>query len=414
VASDPTPTAADPTPTASDPSPEPTAPESASPAPTTTGPPASQPPDAPADFGVFWEAFRVVQDRYVDRAALEPPSLTHGAIRGMVDALNDTGHSLFLTPEDLAAEQQSLQGVIIGIGVVLDATSAVPTFTTVISGGPADRAGIRPGDQLLKVDDRDVVGLASSEIVRFVRGPEGSTVRLTVVHKGQTEPVEVSIVRERITVPAVTSAMVPGTDILHLRVVQFSNGAAEQFHQQLRQGIDDGARRVVLDLRNDPGGFVNEAIAIASEFLQEGNVYLRQDAQGERTPQPVVAGGLAHDLPVVVLIDKGTASSAEIVAGALQDAERGPVIGVTTFGTGTLLNVFELSDGSAVRLGIEQWLTPDGREIWRKGIAPDEAVELPADGLPLEPDDLDGQTVQQLLGGKDTQFARALQLLGAS
>ncbi|MBA2255567.1 MAG: S41 family peptidase, partial [Chloroflexi bacterium] len=358
--------------------------------------------------------FRVVQDRYVDRAALDAPNLTHGAIRGMVDALNDTGHSLFLTPEDLRAEQQSLQGVIIGIGVVLDATSAVPTLTTVISGGPADRAGIRPGDQLVKVDDREVAGLPANEIVKLVRGPEGSTVRVTVIHRGQTAQVELTIVRERITVPAVTSAVVPGTDILHLRVVQFSSGAAEQLHRQLQAGIDAGARRVILDVRNDPGGFVNEAIAIASEFLREGDVYLRQDAQGNRTPQPVVAGGLAHDLPVVVLVDKGTASSAEIVAGAIQDAERGPVIGVTTFGTGTLLNVFELSDGSAVRLGIEQWLTPDGREIWRKGIAPDEVIELPADAVPLEPDELEGQTVQQLLTGKDSQFARALRILGAT
>ena len=250
-----------------------------------------------------------------------------------------------------------------------------------------------------------------SEVVRLVRGAEGTTVRITVIHRGQTTPVEVPIVRERIRIPAVISALVPGTDILHIRVVQFSTGAAEEFHKQLQAGIDAGARRVVLDVRDDPGGFVNEAIAITSEFVREGNVYLAQNGKGERTPAAVVAGGLAHDLPVVVLVDKGTASSAEIVAGAIQDHERGPAIGVTTFGTGTLLNVFPLTDGSAVRLGVEQWLTPDGREIWRKGIEPDEVVELPLDAVALEPNDLAGMTLDQLIAGTDTQLARALRIL---
>lgn len=379
--------------------------------PTPSGPPATQPPDAPADFGLFWEAYRTIKDRYVDQAALAEPNITYGAIRGMVDALRDTGHSTFLTPEDLDAEQQSLQGVLIGIGVVLDPEAPVPTIMTVISGGPADRAGVRPGDQLVKIDDREVASLPSTEIVKLVRGDEGSTVRVTVLHEGETTPVEVSIVRERIVIPAVVSGIVPGTDILHIRVVQFSTGAADEFHRQLRAGIDGGAKRVVLDVRNDPGGYVNEAIAIASEFVREGNVYLSQNAQGDRTPAPVVAGGLALELPVVVLVDKGTASSAEIVAGAIQDAGRGPVIGVTTFGTGTLLNVFPLSDGSAVRLGVEQWLTPDGREIWRRGIVPDEVVELPAGAVAIEPNELEGTTLDQLIAGTDTQLARALRIL---
>lgn len=390
---------------------------SAPPGPTPTatpgGPPQTQPPSAPADFGVFWEALKTVQDHYVDRAALDDPNLTYGAIRGMVDALKDTGHSVFLTPEDLQAEEQSLQGVLVGIGVFLDTDGAEPIFSSVISGGPADRAGMRPGDRLIMVDDKDVGSLEAQDIVKLVRGPEGTTVRITVIHRGETEPVTVSIVREKITIPPVTSAIVQGTDILDLRVIQFSTGAADEFHKKLQEGINAGARRIVLDLRNDPGGYVNEAVAIASEFLAQGDVYISQNAQGERTPAKVVDGGLAHDLKLVVLVDKATASSAEIVAGALQDAQRGPVIGVTTFGTGTLLNVFTLSDGSAVRLGVEQWLTPKARQIWRKGIEPDVTVELPTDGVALEPDEVATQTLDQLRTGTDPQFAKGLELLQA-
>lgn len=380
-----------------------------------SGPPdpsATQPLDAPANFGVFWEAYRLIRDDYVDRTALAEPNLTYGAIRGMLDALNDPGHSLFLTPTDLKAEEESLQGVLVGIGVYLDAQSGEPTFVSVISGGPAARAGLRAGDRLVQVDDTDVTGLDATEIVKRVRGPEGSTVRVTVIHKGETQPVSVDIVRERITIPAVASATLPGTDTLVIHLVQFSTGAADQFHRALQAGIGDGAKRIVLDLRGDPGGFVNEARAIASEFLASGDVWISQKADGSREPVSVVEGGLAHEIPVVVLVDKGTASSAEIVAGAIQDAKRGQVVGVTTFGTGTLLNVFTLSDGSAVRLGVEQWLTPSGRVIWRHGIDPDVVVELPADGIPLEPDQAAQLTLDALLAGKDTQLAKALELLG--
>ncbi len=175
----------------------------------------------------------------------------------------------------------------------------------------------------------------------------------------------------------------------------------------------EGADRLVLDLRGNPGGYVSEADAVASQFLASGIVFIERDAEGKETPHPVKPGGVATDLPLVVLVDAGTASSAEIVSGALQDAGRAQVIGITTFGTGTVLGEFPLSDGSALRVGTVEWLTPDGRRIWHEGITPDVVVERASDVPPLDPIDVGKLTPAQVDEIKDPQLARGLSLVTA-
>jgi carboxyl-terminal processing protease len=388
------------------------APTSSVPPGATIGPGASVPPDAPADVGLLWEALTIVRANYVDRSALEPTSnLTYGMLDGLLRALGDPGHSTFLTPAQVKAAAEDLSGSFSGVGVFLGERGGGPIIISVISGSPADKAGLRSGDRLIAIDGKAADGLSVEEIVGRVRGAEGTVVRLTVLHLDAAAPVVIPVVRAKIDVPAVVWSMVPGTRAAMIRIVQFSEGTTKALQAAIVEADAADAQAIVLDLRNDPGGLVDEAVGAASTFLTTGVVYVRQDADGKQTPVPVrKEAGTAK--PVVVLVDFGTASSAEILTGALHDGGRAKVVGTRTYGTGTVLNQFDLSDGSAIRLGVELWLTPDGRRIFPDGVTPDEVVELAPGVLPLEPTDLRSMTALALKASGDAQLLRALELLG--
>ncbi|HEY8168763.1 MAG TPA: S41 family peptidase [Candidatus Limnocylindrales bacterium] len=378
----------------------------------TIGPGASVPPDAPADVGLLWEAIELIRDNYVDRSVLEPTSnLTYGMLDGLIRSLGDPGHSSFMTPDQVKAANEDLSGSFSGIGAFLGERAGAPIIISVISGSPADRAGLRSGDSIVEIDGEAASELSVEDVVSRVRGPAGTTVRVTVIHPGEATPIEVPIVRDVIEVPPVDWAMVPGTTTAMVRIVQFSEGTAAELQTALAEAKADGATAIVLDLRNNPGGLVDEAVGVGSTFIPEGVVYIRQDADGEQIPV-MVNDQPRTDLPMAVLIDYGSASSAEIVTGALQDHDRAQAIGTRTYGTGTVLNEFSLSDGSAIRLGVEQWLTPKGRHIFPSGIDPDIEVTLDTDVLPLEPVDLDSMTPAELAASGDAQLLRALEELG--
>lgn len=366
---------------------------------------------APADFGLVWEALQIIRDHYVDRSSLTDQQLTYGAISGIVDALGDTGHSIFLTPADLAAEQQSLNGTISGIGAVLGQRAGQAIIVSVIPDTPADKAGLRSGDVILDVNGASVDGMTTEQIVALVRGDVGTQVTLTIQHAGDASPHDVTMTRAQITVPAVTWTMIPGTTIADVRLIEFSTGASDAVKTALQAALAGGATGFVLDMRSNPGGLVDEAVGVASQFLSSGVVYQREDSTGAKTPVPVNGGGLVTTQPLVVIVDEGTASSAEIVTGALQDNGRAKVVGVRTFGTGTVLNTFPLSDGSAVRLGVEHWLTPNGNLIFGNGITPDDVVQLPTDGSPLEPGDISAMTAAALAASGDAQMLQAIQMV---
>jgi carboxyl-terminal processing protease len=360
-------------------------------------------------FNVFWEAWDLAQQHYVDRKALDPTQMTYGAIEGMLDSLGDVGHTRFLSPETLKAEQEALSGHLEGIGAEIAIRNGQPIIVAPLPGSPAQKAGIRAGDTILKVDGKDVTTLTVDQIVNLVRGPAGTSVTLTVVHKGDTNPTDITVQRANITVPNVTWAMLPGTAVAHVLVAQFAENCTNDLISAMNDARSKGANAYVLDLRGNPGGLRDEAIGVASQFLGSGNVLIEQDAQGNRTTFPVKPGGVAVNVPLVVLIDEGTASSAEIVAGAIQDQKRAPLVGATTFGTGTVLTLFNLSDGSAIFLGTAEWFTPNGRQIWHHGIPPDIPVALPNGVAPLTPLEEGSMTAQQLQASQDTQLLRALQ-----
>jgi carboxyl-terminal processing protease len=374
-------------------------------------PPGVIPADAETDFQLMAEAWDTIQEQYVDRSALQPRELTYGAISGMADSLGDTGHSRFLSPEMLREEHDFTQGELEGIGAEVQMKEGHAVIVAPIDNSPAQKAGLQPGDIILKVNGENVTGLPLDQVVERIQGPAGTSVTLTILSPATEQTRDITLVRAHIALQSVTWARVPGTSVAHVRIVAFSDGATKELRQALTDMQKQELGALVLDLRSNPGGLLNEAVDTASQFLSSGNVLLEKNAQGETEPVPVQSGGVATETPLVLLINGGTASAAEIVAGALQDAERATLVGETTFGTGTVLSEFRLSDGSALLLATEEWLTPKGRTIWHVGITPDVAVSLPADVAPLLPSAEAGMTPAQLQSAGDTQLLRALSLL---
>ncbi len=376
-------------------------------------PGASQAPAADHEFDTFLQAWNLVQDDYVDRSAVDSTRMAYAAISAMLDTLGDVGHTRFLSPAALKEEQDLLAGNLEGIGAEVTIENGQPTIVAPIPGAPAQKAGLRPADVIQKVNGQSVAGSTLDQVLSLIRGPAGTTVTLTVLHKGDTTPADISIVRAKITVPSVSWALLPGTSVAHVLVQQLAEHATDELVAALNDAREKGGTAIVLDLRNDPGGLRDESVGVASQFLKEGNVLLEQDATGQRTAFPVRPDGVAVDIPLVVLVNAGTASAAEIVAGAVQDQQRAPLVGETTFGTGTVLSTFQLSDGSAILLGTSEWFTPNGRQIWHHGIVPDVPIALPAGAVPLTPDDEAQLTPVDLQASQDTQLLRALAELAA-
>jgi carboxyl-terminal processing protease len=375
---------------------------------------ASAPANASQGFDLITQAWDLIQKDYVDRSAVQPERLTYGAISGMVDSLGDTGHSTFLSPDMVKEEQNFTQGQFEGVGLEVQAKNGQTVIVAPIDGSPAQKAGLRAGQVIMKVDGEDVRGLPLVQVADKILGPAGTRVTLTVLdpQTGQTQ--DYTLVRAKIEIHNVTWHMLPGTNIAHLRIAGFSQGVTQELQQALRDIQAQGGTRLILDLRNDPGGLLSEAIGVTSQFLSGGVVLQTRDAKGAVTSVPVETGGVAPDIPMVVLINGGTASAAEIVSGALQDADRGTLIGETTFGTGTVLNTFPLSDGSALLLATEEWLTPSGKSIWHNGISPDIQVALPASASPLVPEAEGGMTPAELAASGDAQLLRAIDELGGA
>jgi carboxyl-terminal processing protease len=319
-----------------------------------------------------------------------------------------------MTAQEREERNDSLSGSYVGIGVRIDPTDeGLPQVVGVFDGSPAEAAGLQVDDVILQVDGRTTTGRTIDEVAEWVRGEAGTTVVLTLRHGAGGPERTVSIVRADVPVRPVSWTLVPGTTTALIRLEQFSSGAADDFVAALKEIRDAGAERLVLDLRGNPGGYVNEAVGVASQFLSSGLVYIERNADDERTEHPVSPDGVATDLPLVVLVNGNTASSAEIVSGALQDAGRAKIVGETTYGTGTVLGEFVLSDGSALRVGTVEWLTPEGRRIWHEGIAPDVPVAFGDSDVPLTPDDVRELTAAAAGSVPDPQLARALELVAA-
>ena len=369
------------------------------------------PSHANLDYNLVAQAWNTIERHYVDQSALKPMPETYGAIAGMVNALGDTGHSTFLTPEMVKQLKSMEHGELKGIGVEIHEKDGHVVIIAPIDDSPAQRAGLRAADIIMKVDGKDISGLPMSEVVERISGPAGTRVSLTVLDPDSGKTRQVTVTRASIKLHEVTWAVLPGTQIAHLRIASFNGGVARDVAAALKEIQAQHLNGIILDLRNNPGGILDEAVKIAGQFLDGGNVLKVRDAQGHVDPVPASKGGLATQVPMVVLINKGSASAAEIVAGALRDNHRAELVGETTFGTGTVLGEFKLSDGSALLLAIEEWLTPNGQSFWHKGITPEIEVSMPDETLPERPQTERDMTPEQLRSSADPQLLRALKIL---
>jgi carboxyl-terminal processing protease len=359
------------------------------------------------DWRLLNEAYDLLDQHYVDPAALDPATLERGAIKGLTESVDDRGHTGYLTAEEVKARDESLSGTYVGVGAVLEEHDGRMLVVRVLHDSPAEGAGMLAGDEIVSVDGVGVAGLTSSEVSSRVRGPEGTEVTLELKGvDGATR--SVTITRATLDLPTVSWAFAPGTRDAVIRVESFSTGAAKGVGAALQEALDQGAEGAILDLRGNPGGYVNEPVETASHFMKDGVVYVSIDRSGKETPHEVDGQAMAPDLPLVVLVNDQTASSAEILTGALQDAGRAVVVGVKTYGTGTVVNTYPLADGGALTIGTERWLTPKGRAIWREGLVPDEVVGLTDLSAMVVPDDFATLPPGGVAATKDAQLKAAL------
>jgi len=364
--------------------------------------------------GLFNQAWSIVDQNYVDRKAVNYKQMSYQAIQAMLAVLGDTGHTRFLNPQQVQAENQQLSGSFTGIGIYLqqDPKTKDIIIAAPIPGSPAAKAGLKHDDIITAVNGVSTKGKDIAGLSAMIEGPAGQAVSITIYRSSTKQTLTFKIVRAVIKVPNVLMHYIPQDHIADIEIVQFSDGVSTQLKTDLLQAKKLGATKIILDLRENPGGYLSEAVNTVSEFVKSGNVLLEQNSTGNRTPVPVTGTTVNTSIPIVILVNHDTASAAEIVSGALQDNHRAIVMGVTTFGTGTVLEQFNLSDGSAILLGTQEWLTPDGQFIRNIGITPNIVVKDPSNVI-LTPDieNSSNMTEQQILKYGDPQLAAAIKYL---
>lgn len=355
---------------------------------------AGTPDEAVEDFAPFWEAWRKLQFGEVSIVSTYE-DIFRVSLRGMVEGLGDE-HTGYLTPNELEQSNLSLEGEYEGIGAWVDTTTDFVTIIAPMEGSPAEAAGLLPGDIVIAVDGRDMTGVNGDVVISYILGPAGSQVTLTIEREGEPAPFDVTITRGRIFVASVESEMLP-EGIGYVQLLTFGSDTASELHQQLEELLAENPSGIILDLRNNGGGYLDTAVSTTSEFIDNGIVLFEEYGDGTREEYTALGDGLATEIPLIVLVNGGTASASEILAGAVQDHERGILVGETTFGKGSVQISRLLSNGQgALRITVARWLTPDERHIH---------------GLGLEPDVVVGLTEEDTAADLDPQLERAIELM---
>ncbi len=368
--------------------------------------------DQPA-FETLQDVWDLVHEQFVDPEAVDDQTLLYGAARGMVDSLGDTGHSTFLDPDQAEAFRSSLSGELVGLGISIEYADGEPVIVAPLKDSPAEEAGLLPGDVIVEIDGIPTLGMTDAEVTAHLRGDAGTPVTLSIERNDEPQLLEITVVRARIDLDPVSWAMLPG-GVAIVQLHEFSSGSGKQLRETLQTIMAmDTVTGIVLDLRNNPGGLVSEAITVASQFMPEGSVvYIEEQRDGRQSAVDTIGNdGPALTVPLAVLVNRASASAAEMIAGSLRDNGRAQLVGERTYGTGTVVSTFGLTGGSALALGTSFWKTPDGDLAWKVGLMPDVEVRLPDAGRIIDIDD--GETVDEarLDESGDAQLLAAYALL---
>ena len=328
---------------------------------------------SPEGLDTIGQAWDIIFTEYIDRSKLASSNLSHAAIEGMVESIDDP-YTSFLEAEYYEIGMSSLEGEFDGIGAYVTIQDEKLMIIAPIADSPADKAGIKAGDIILEIDGEPVIDMSLAEAIIKIRGPKGTSVRLLVLHEGENEPEEIAVIRARVELPSVRFEM--EGDIAYINITQFSERTDDELSSVLDDLDENTTKAIILDLRGNPGGLLETVIDVASRFISEGIVVEIMNNQGKVATLTVNTNMPTTDLPMVVLVDKTSASGSEVLAGALQDHNRAIVAGNTTYGKGSVNILRRLDDGSGLYITTARRLTPNGRIIEGQGIEPDIRLEL--------------------------------------
>ncbi len=330
------------------------------------------------DFSLFWDVWDRLEKNYLDKDDINPAQMVFGAIQGMVASLGDP-YTVFLKPPENKEVKEDLNGSFEGVGIQLGYKDDQLAVIAPLKGTPADKAGVKAGDLILKIDDESAIGLSADEAAQKIRGPKGSKVRLTLLSNGEKDSHEVEITRDTIIVPSVEVDFLSsnGQTVAHLKLMKFGDRTTDEWEKAVNQILDHQPQvdSIVLDLRNNPGGYLTGSVFIASEFLSSGIIVQQEQANGFKETYSVDRQGQLLNQPLVVLINEGSASASEIVAGSLREHQRAEIIGTKSFGKGTIQEAEDLPGGAGLHITTARWLLPSGESVDEVGLKPDVEVK---------------------------------------
>lgn len=342
------------------------------------------------DLSLYWDVWAKLQNNYLDaHAAQQDQVLIYGSIKGLVESLEDP-YTVFMDPEETKQFEENLHGSLEGIGAELSVRDGMLVVVSPLKNSPAEKAGLLPGDIILQIEGEVTAEMTLFEAIMKIRGEKGTDVTLTIIREDLSKPFDVTITRDEITIDSISTETLEG-NIFYISINQFSDQTTREFDRAVQEILLNPPKGVILDLRFNGGGYLDIAIDIVSEFIRGDKVGVIIQMRNPEDNQTLKVHGNARlpDIPLIVLVNRGSASAAEIVAGSIQDHKRGLVMGEETFGKGSVQEVEMLKDGSSLRLTIAKWLTPNGRDIEKAGIIPDRIVKL-------TPEDIQNQYDAQL------------------
>ena len=347
------------------------------------------------DFSLFWKVWNLLEEKYIEKNSLDAQQLVYGAIRGMLHATNDP-YTAFFDPKETKSFSQDLEGSFEGIGAELGIKDSILTIIAPLADSPAAKAGLRAGDKVLKISDKSTADMTIEEAVDLIRGKKGTEVKLIILRQGEETAQEISVIRDIISIKSVELEFKP-LNLAYLKITKFGDSTSKEFDMVINKILANNTNGIILDLRNNPGGFLDEAISLASRMIPKRKVVVfEEDYTGKKEALYALGGDKLSSIPMVVLINEGSASASEILAGALRDNREIKIIGKKSFGKGSVQELIDLPKASSVKITIAKWMTPNGDYIMDKGISPDIEVDL---------------TLDDFKNNRDPQLDKALEIM---